>query len=447
MLSDQRSHLLTALIAGTATIAVFAKSFTPYYLIGSTPIFVAACLLGLVLTALNWRQVVDLTIHVRPIFVLVVLLYVLVTANYFLNSWPKVPVTHLLGILIFHGIFLLFGLASAGAPNAVFAVLLVQGVAYAIIYSQYAIRFGDIARDGFPDDVFDLGRAMASAIHQQVGSQMALAAIAAFALVLSRSRLLALAFMFGAILVIYRLQARASMVALVGSLSFLAFGALYTRRKGAALALAATIVISATLASVLLFQYALKAQIPPNPPDLISRTILEIQQRPPGMRLDIWSRAWDRLASRSDQLAFGRGIGAYPIDEGVGPPDWLLRKTEGASTYPHNTYLEMLYETGIAGLLIYTVLTLLPLGAAIGYWSRLSVPEKLVISIYFFYLVSAQLSGAFAVSYDFQFFLGMAIGIIGLKRSETWREAAVPPPIPSDFEAAAPAIDAPRRTH
>ena len=214
----------------------------------------------------------------------------------------------------------------------------------------------------------------------------------------------------------------------------------------AALVLASTLVISATLASVLFFQYALKAQIQPNPPDLISRTILEIQQRPPGMRLDIWSRAWERLVSRPDQLALGRGVGVFPIDEGAGPPDWLLKKTEGARTSPHNIHLEMLYETGIAGLLIYTVLTLLPLAAGIKYWPLLSVQEKHAFAMYFFYFVGQELSGAFAISYDFQFFLGLTIGIIGLKRNETWREAAVPPPIPSDLRATAPAIDAPGRT-
>src|SRR5689334_5220027 len=196
MLSDQRSHLLTALTAGIATVAVFAKSFTPYYLIGSTPIFVAACLLGLVLTALNWRLIADLAGQVTPFLVLIALLYVLVTANYFVNSFPQVPITHLLGILIFHGVFLLFGLASAGAPNAVFAVVLVQGIAYVIIFSQFAIRFGDFIRsDGYLEDVFGLGPDLSLAIHQQVGSQMALAALAAFGLALGRIRWLAIAFM------------------------------------------------------------------------------------------------------------------------------------------------------------------------------------------------------------------------------------------------------------
>ena len=50
MLSDRHSHLLTTLIA-------------------------AAYLLGVVLTALNWRQVVDLANRVRPILVLIALLY------------------------------------------------------------------------------------------------------------------------------------------------------------------------------------------------------------------------------------------------------------------------------------------------------------------------------------------------------------------------------------
>jgi O-antigen ligase len=431
MLSDQRSHLLTALTAGLATVAVFAKSFTPYYLIGSTPIFVAACLLGLVLTALNWRLIADLAGQVTPFLVLIALLYVLVTANYFVNSFPQVPITHLLGILIFHGIFLLFGFASAGALSTVFAVLLVQGIAYVIIFGQFAIRFGDFVRpDGYPEDMFGLGPDLSLAIHQQVGSQMALAVLAAFGLALGRMRWLAIAFMPIAVLVIYRLLARTSMLALGGSVALLAFGTLYVRKKRVALALASALAISAVLASVLFLQYAHKATVEPDAPDLISRTIREIQQRPAGMRMAIWSNAWDRIAANPPaKLAFGRGIGAYPIDEGVGPPDWLLKKTEGARTYPHNTHLEMLYETGIAGLLIYTVLTLLPLVAAIRYWSLLSVQEKLAFSIYFFYFVSQQFSGAFAVSYDFQFFLGMAIGIIALKRREMPSRTAVPPPL------------------
>jgi len=60
MLSERRLPTLATLIAGTTTVAVFAKSFTPYYLVGSTAIFAVACVIGLVLSALNRRQVADL---------------------------------------------------------------------------------------------------------------------------------------------------------------------------------------------------------------------------------------------------------------------------------------------------------------------------------------------------------------------------------------------------
>jgi hypothetical protein len=129
-----------------------------------------------------WRQILDLASHVRPALILIVLLYGVVTASYLVNSFPQVPVTHLWGLLIFHGMFLLFGFASARAPAAVFAILLIQGIAYVAIFGQYAIRFGDFVQNGFLEDVFGIGHDMAIATHQQVGSQMALAALAAFAL-------------------------------------------------------------------------------------------------------------------------------------------------------------------------------------------------------------------------------------------------------------------------
>jgi hypothetical protein len=241
MLPDRRSHLLAALTAGITTVAVFAKSFTPYYLVGSTAIFVIACLIGLVLISLNWRQILDLASHVRRALVLIVLLYGVVTVSFLVNSFPQVPATHLWGLLIFHSMFLLFGFASARAPAAVFAILLLQGIAYAIIFGHYAISFGDFVQDGFLEDVFGIGHDMALAIHQQVGSQMALAA---FALASGRIWLLSLGFMALAALFIYRLQARTTMVAFGGALAFLAFGAFYARSKKLSFRFRATIPIA-----------------------------------------------------------------------------------------------------------------------------------------------------------------------------------------------------------
>jgi O-antigen ligase len=420
MLSDRRSRVVDSLIAGIATVATFAKSFTPFYLIGSTAIFAITCLTEIALLGARWRQILDRAMSVRDVLVATALLYAIVIASYFVNSFHHVPLTHLLGILIFHAMFLLFGFAnaSASALTAIFVILLAQGITYFIVFGQYALRFGDFVREGFLEDVFGIGHDMALAIHQQVGSQVALAALAAIGLATGRARLLSLLFLPLAVCLIYRLQARTALVALACSLAFLAFGAFYSRRKKLALLVTSTAVVSVAFACALFFQYALRANIDPNARDPISSTMLEIQRPEPRLRLAIWTRAWDRVISAPDRLLLGRGIGSYPIDEGAGPPDWLLRKTEGAKYYPHNVHLEMLYETGILGFLAFSVFALLPLVASIRYWSRLSLREKLAISIYVSYLATIELSGSFAFGYDFQFFLAIAVGIVSLKRRE-----------------------------
>jgi O-antigen ligase len=108
----------------------------------------------------------------------------------------------------------------------------------------------------------------------------------------------------------------------------------------------------------------------------------------------------------------------YPVIEGFGAPDWLLRKTEASRHYPHNVYLEMLYEAGIAGLLLFGILTLFPLGIALRRWHLFSLVQKSAISMYVFQLASSQFSGAFAFGYLDQFFFGLTAGIIALNRAD-----------------------------
>ena len=143
-------------------------------------------------------------------------------------------------------------------------------------------------------------------------------------------------------------------------------------------------------------------------------------------RMQIWRRAGQRIAADPAQLPFGRGVGAYPLDEGFGAPDWLLHPTEGSKYYPHDVYLEMLYENGAVGLLLFACLTLFPLIFVLGRWAELSDSEKAAIAMYVFSLASVALSGAFAYSYDFQFFLGMAIGVVALSRGNVAREVRAP---------------------
>jgi len=125
-------------------------------------------------------------------------------------------------------------------------------------------------------------------------------------------------------------------------------------------------------------------------------------------------------------LPFGRGIGMFPVNEGFGPPDWLLRPTEGSKHYAHNIYLDVLYESGLAGLLPIVFLTMFPLAASLRRWQSLSPAEKSLLSVYVFILLSAQLSGAFARSYIELFFLAMAVGIIAAKRAEETASSAQP---------------------
>jgi len=430
MRSENASPLQAALTAAIVTTATFAKSFVPFYLIGSTPIFVATCALGLMLIARASQRLADQASYAPDIWAALVLLYSVVTANFLFSSLHQVPVTHLLGILIFHGLFLLFGFAAAGSLQAVFIMLLLQACAYLIIVARYVIRFGDMMQNGFLQDVFGVGvPELITTMHQHIGTALALALLAMGGLRSKWARLLAWATLPFVLSFMFHIAARTAMVALLGGLVFLAGAALWTRSRKIALASLCILLLSGMLTSGLFYRYALKDQtVDKVAADAISRTIREIQSRDPGFRLQIWSRAWQRISSQPDRLAFGRGIGVYPIDEGFGAPNWLLRPAEGNKYYPHNLHLELLYETGIPGFLIFTILTLLPLFFSLKHWDWFSAPERAAIAIYVFYLVTVEISGSFAYSYDFQFFYGLAAGVVALKRWELTETGAGPIP-------------------
>ena len=113
-------------------------------------------------------------------------------------------------------------------------------------------------------------------------------------------------------------------------------------------------------------------------------------------------------------MLFGRGIGVYPITQGYGPPDWPLHKTVASRVYPHN--LEMLYETGIVGLLFFLILTLSPLVIALRGWASFSLVQKAAVSMYVFHLVESEFSGSFGFGYLDQFFFALTVGIIAIRR-------------------------------
>ncbi|MBR1244218.1 O-antigen ligase family protein [Bradyrhizobium sp. AUGA SZCCT0274] len=421
MLATLQTHGLAKWTAIAGTMGVFAKTFIPFYLIGSTAIFAALAAIGCALVAMNWRQILKLKSGMANIGILIGLFYTTVIISFLLNSLASVPLTHLLGILIFHTLFVILGFAASCALRWVFWILVAAGAVYLIFIAQYVVRFGDLMRDGFIHDVFGVGdSAIYLTFHQNIGVVLGFAALAALGLSSNRTtRILAFSALPLVLLFLFHVAARGALVALLCSLLFLAAAALWVRspKLVAFGVIAAAIVVVAT--SSWFYQRALgDRNVNPNAGDALSRTIREIQDPRPGFRMQIWARTAERISAEPNRLLFGRGIGMFPVNDGFGAPDWLLRKAEGSKHYPHNVHLELLYETGIVGLLLFSIVTLFPLAASLSRWSLFSSAERSAIALYVFYLVSSGFSGAFAYSYQLQFFFGLAVGVIAIKRSE-----------------------------
>ena len=421
MLVNYDRRTLAGVTAAVVTTAAFAKMFLPFYLIGSTAIFAATALLGAALIATDWRPLYDMADKVTGTVLLLGLLYAWVVINFLLLSRPTVPTTHLLGILIFHALFMIFGFAAARALNVFLMTLLGGAAIYVIVIVHYTIRFGDLQAGGYLHDIFGIGEpAVSVTFHQNMGILFGLAALAALGLTTNRiTRILAIGALPIVLLFMFHISARAGLVGLVCSLVFWIGANLWLRSRRLTLLAVFAAAVAVALASNAFYQRALQDKdVDAVAPDAISRTIREIQDPRPLFRLQIWQRTWHQIATEPDRLPFGRGIGMFPVNEGFGAPDWLLRKTEGSKYYPHNVHLEMLYEAGIAGLLLFGLVTLFPLASSLTRWHLFSLAEKSVASMYVFYLVGSALSGAFAFQFLYWFFFALAVGTIAMKRME-----------------------------
>jgi hypothetical protein len=419
MQADQNRQGPLQWTAAIVTVAAFAKTFIPFYLIGSTAVFLGSSALGAALIVMSWPSIRNYASNVMTMLILLAAFYFLVIANFLSLSRPAVPVTFLLGILIFHGMFLIFGLAAARAVKTVLLVLLTAASIYSIMLIQHAIRFGGLTSGIYIDDIFGVGnRIIYISFHQNIGLVISLGMLAAFGLASHRiNKLLALAAVPFILFLLFHIAARTALLALLSSLVFLGFSACWVRSKRLATLSAAALVILATITSAIFYQRALQDDsVESAAPDALSRTVRELQNPNPGFRMQIWSRTLHRIANDPNLLLFGHGIGMYPVIEGFGAPDWLLQPTEGSKYYPHNVHLELLYEAGLAGVTLYIILTFFPLIVSLRFWDEFSSAEKAIVSIYVFSLVSSDISGAFAASYQDRFFLALTIGIIATKR-------------------------------
>jgi O-antigen ligase len=414
------TQTLTRWTSVAVTVAVFAKTFVPFYLIGSTAIFAASVSLGLVLVALSWRPIFDGASLVRDVLIVAALFYAVVVVSFLAYSRGAVPATHLWGILIIHGIMLIFGFSAARAVKMVLLVLLGMATIYAALLALHAFRFGGVTTGINIDDIFGIGvPAIYITFHQNIGFGLGLGALALLGLASNRiTQIFAVSALAIVLLFLLHIAARTALVALAVSLIFLGFATLWAYSRKVALIATATIIVAATIAWGVLSQRVLnQIEVNARAPDAVSRTIRELRNPDPGFRLPIWEQTWRHIVSEPDRLLLGRGVGIYPVDAGFGPPDWLLHPTDGSKHYPHNVHLEILYETGIVGLVLFGILTILPIVASLRRWSAFSPAEKSAVAMYVFNLVSADISGAFAYTYLLQFFLALTVGIIAVKRS------------------------------
>ena len=202
--------------------------------------------------------------------------YVLVTVNFLLLSRPIVPTTHLIGILAFHGLFLIFGFATARSLNVLLVILLGAATIYLIAIARYAVMFGDLEQDGYLHDIFGFGEpAVFVTFHQNIGFMFGLAVIALFGLVSNR---IGAIFFLGALpavlLFLFYISARGALVAILCSLIFWLGAELWLRSRKVTLAGIAVIALMTALTSGFFYRYALHDKsVDAKAPDAISRTI------------------------------------------------------------------------------------------------------------------------------------------------------------------------------
>ena len=170
MMAKSETRSLAGLTAAVATVAVFAKLFVPFYLIGSTAIFAEASAVGLRSPPSVGAGFGDIVRRVADLLIVLVLFYGVVIVSYFSHSRSDVPLTYLLGILALHAMFIIFGFAAARALKAVLLVLLGAAAIYPIVLIEHAGRFGDVMNGNYIDDIFGIGeRLIYITFHQNIG--------------------------------------------------------------------------------------------------------------------------------------------------------------------------------------------------------------------------------------------------------------------------------------
>src|SRR5690554_489351 len=106
-------------------------------------------------------------------------------------------------------------------------------------------------------------------------------------------------------------------------------------------------------------------------------------------------------------MGLGAGTGGFSVLYGVDRPE-----------YPHNLVLEILVEQGLIGLLILTMLVLITLNRIkkLSFYHKTNVYVKGILSLWFFTLFNAMVSGDIITNYPFWIIGGVFWYIIGASK-------------------------------
>lgn len=158
------------------------------------------------------------------------------------------------------------------------------------------------------------------------------------------------------------------------------------------------VVVAAT--AILLVQYA--------PPAVYDRLVYHTQLDPTGTgRMQIWQLA---VQAFTEHPVMGLGTGGFQAYSGL------------ASSYPHNLFLEIISELGIAGVLASALLVLLLVKnfiACLKLRPQLGPRCDFVLSMVVFGFINAMFSADLPVQYALWFGCGMMIGLQKLAENES----------------------------
>jgi O-antigen ligase len=403
-----------SLAAALATTAAFTKSFVPFQFFGSNGVFLVTFALALIFALL------DIQLHARVIFslrrdcVLIAIFFVFSALNFLVETENSVPTTYLVGMLGLTPAFIILGIIASSNIRAMLATSLAFGLVYLCYVLVFWIPHGTLYIDGYFGDIFNLGNmefssgASITQLYQNVGTFLGAGLIA---LIFFRFNGIPKKYFYvyalpaGAIIITFIIQAQAR-----GALLALCV-ALAVQSSKTTIWNAFGLVVSAiVIVFLLVFAYHIEFQ---NLPIWI-RTTNELAHPPAGSRWYLFSFAIDSLWNNPSLLVFGRGLGMFPVDIGAHAPDWLLTP-HGVSLYPHNPILEALYELGIIGAALYTLIIVRPFASGFNS-KKLSDDANAISVLYVFFLTIEMVSGSLAYSFTFFFIFGATIGALARER-------------------------------